>query len=103
MESSLTAPVNGRVREVLVSPNTHVATGRPLLMIEPLEDAQDDDGGGAVPILLGGEASEWRTATSATLLERLRWLVLGYDVPPGARRSGSSTACWPSPAIPTAS
>src|SRR6185436_15665918 len=39
METSLTAPVRGRVREVLVSANAHVAAGRPLLQIEPLEDA----------------------------------------------------------------
>src|SRR6185437_5372424 len=44
MESSLTAPVHGRVREVLVSTNTHVPSGRPLLQIEPLEaeDAGDE-------------------------------------------------------------
>ena len=41
MESSLTAPVRGRVREVLVSTNTHVPAGRPLVQIEPLEDGQD--------------------------------------------------------------
>ena len=39
MELSLTAPVDGRVREVLVAANAHVAAGRPLLQIEPLEDA----------------------------------------------------------------
>ena len=39
METSLTAPVHGRVREVLVGANVHVAGGRPLLQIEPLDDA----------------------------------------------------------------
>jgi acetyl/propionyl-CoA carboxylase alpha subunit/acetyl-CoA carboxylase carboxyltransferase component len=79
MESSLTASVNGRVREVLVSANTHVATGRPLLMIEPLDDAQDDDGGDR--LTFSGEAPDGN-GDEPTLLERLRWLVLGYDVPP---------------------
>src|SRR5215217_2770216 len=37
MEASLTAPVHGRVRQVLVSANVHVAAGRPLLQIEPLD------------------------------------------------------------------
>ena len=39
MELSLTAPVDGRVREVLVGPNEHVPAGRPLLRIEPIGDA----------------------------------------------------------------
>src|SRR5215208_7110262 len=38
MESSLTATVHGRVRDVLVAPNAQVPTGKPLLQIEPLED-----------------------------------------------------------------
>ncbi len=44
MESSLTATVHGRVREVLVSANAQVPAGKPLLQIEPLEDAQDAPG-----------------------------------------------------------
>ena len=44
METSLTAPVHGRVREVLVGSNVHVAAGRPLLQIEPLEDAPQEEG-----------------------------------------------------------
>jgi biotin carboxyl carrier protein len=35
MESSLTPPVNGRVRQVLVSANTQVAAGSPLLRASP--------------------------------------------------------------------
>ena len=44
METSLTAPVHGRVREVLVGSNVHVAAGRPLLQIDPLEDAPQEAG-----------------------------------------------------------
>jgi acetyl/propionyl-CoA carboxylase alpha subunit/acetyl-CoA carboxylase carboxyltransferase component len=75
MELSLTAPVDGRVREVLVSANDHVAAGRPLLGIEPLDDA-------SAPA--GGERVRFETAeATADGLERLAWLVLGYDVPEG--------------------
>src|SRR5215208_3709177 len=75
MELSLTAPVDGRVREVLVSANAHVTAGRPLLQIEPLDDA---------PAAGTGERVTFATAEAATNgLERLAWLVLGYDVPDG--------------------
>jgi acetyl/propionyl-CoA carboxylase alpha subunit/acetyl-CoA carboxylase carboxyltransferase component len=75
MELSLTAPVDGRVREVLVSANTHVAAGRPLVQIEPLEDG---------PAAAAGERIEFAdAAATADPLERLAWLVLGYDVPAG--------------------
>jgi acetyl/propionyl-CoA carboxylase alpha subunit/acetyl-CoA carboxylase carboxyltransferase component len=77
MESSLTAPVHGRVREVLVSTNTHVAPGRPLLQIEPLEDGQSADEGDRLQF--AGDAAQ--TDREPPLLERLQWLVLGYDVP----------------------
>ena len=84
MESSLTAPVRGRVREVLVSTNTHVPAGRPLLQIEPLEDEQDAAEGDrlgfadpADPDPAGADSNG-----EPPLLDRLQWVVLGYDVPP---------------------
>ena len=73
MELSLTAPVDGRVREVLVSANAHVPAGGPILRIEPVEDA-------AAPA--AGERLRFEDAeASADGLRRLGWLVLGYDVP----------------------
>ena len=73
MELSLTAPVDGRVREVLVSANDHVEAGRPLLSVEPLEDAPAAGQGDRI----GFAAAE----ATADGLDRLRWLVLGYDLP----------------------
>ena len=75
MEASLTSPVRGRVREVLVSTNVHVPAGRPLVQIEPLEDRRGEDQGERVTFD-AGEAEEGPSA-----LQRLAWLVLGYDVP----------------------
>jgi acetyl/propionyl-CoA carboxylase alpha subunit/acetyl-CoA carboxylase carboxyltransferase component len=73
MELSLTAPVDGRVREVLVSANSHVTAGRPVLQIEPLDDA---------PAGAAAEHVEFADAeATADGLQRLTWLVLGYDVP----------------------
>jgi acetyl/propionyl-CoA carboxylase alpha subunit/acetyl-CoA carboxylase carboxyltransferase component len=71
METSLTAPVHGRVREVLVGSNVHVTAGRPLLQIDPLEDAPREAGERVTFESAGADTSE---------LERLKWLVLGYDV-----------------------
>jgi len=74
MEASLTAPVHGRVRQVLVSANVHVAAGRPLLQIEPLD--------GGRPAESGGERVRFETGAQEAPhdLQRLLWLVLGYDV-----------------------
>ncbi len=75
METSLTAPVHGRVREVLVGANVHVTAGRPLLQIDPLDDK---------PAEAGDERVTFTAADGAmTEMERLHWLVLGYDIPAG--------------------
>ena len=79
METSLTAPVAGRVRQVLVSANVQVGPGRPLLEIEALEDAPGESAAERVTFAGAG-----RPMTGA--LERLCWLVLGFDVPPEAVR-----------------
>ena len=76
MESSLTATVPGRVREVLVSPNSHVPAGKPLLQIDPVEDEAAGDEGERVRFELD-EAPD-----DATRLAELEWLVLGYDFTP---------------------
>ena len=72
METSLTAPVRGRVREVLVSANAHVPAGRPLLQIDPLEDAPSGARGRARALRARGRRrrdrarSGWRGSCSAT-------------------------------------
>jgi acetyl/propionyl-CoA carboxylase alpha subunit/acetyl-CoA carboxylase carboxyltransferase component len=82
MESSLTAPVHGRVRDVLVSTNTHIASGRPLLQIEPLEGEGPAGEGERLSFAFGEPDAE----VNPTFLERLEWSVLGYDVPPAEAR-----------------
>ena len=77
MESSLTSPVRGRVRDVHVAPGAHVAAGAPLVQIEPLADADRDDEGSR--LRFKGDRPDAERGPS--MLERLEWLVLGYDVP----------------------
>jgi acetyl/propionyl-CoA carboxylase alpha subunit/acetyl-CoA carboxylase carboxyltransferase component len=77
METSLTAPVAGRVRAVLVGANVQVGPGRPLLQIEPLEGAAQGRAGERISFAGAADGGGDQPA-----LERLVWLVLGYDVPP---------------------
>jgi acetyl/propionyl-CoA carboxylase alpha subunit/acetyl-CoA carboxylase carboxyltransferase component len=72
MELSLTAPSAGRVREVLVAPNAHVRAHAPLLRLEPLKGAVE---------LAHGERVRFRSSPAPADLQRLEWLMLGYDVP----------------------
>ena len=74
MESSLTATVHGRVREVLVSANAQVPAGKPLLQVDPLDDAPSAGGGGRA------RCPSSPPSSTPAALERLGWAVLGYDV-----------------------
>src|SRR5829696_7028521 len=75
MESSLTATVHGRVREVLVSANAQVPAGKPLLQVDPIDD-------GPAPEAEGERLRFEPAVLEAAGLERLKWAVLGYDVTP---------------------
>ncbi|MGA2321080.1 MAG: carboxyl transferase domain-containing protein [Solirubrobacteraceae bacterium] len=81
MENSLTAPFRGRVRQVLVGANVHVAAQAPLVALEPLD--------GGLPAATGERVCfappEPPPASVAPErcrenLRRLEWLVLGYDI-----------------------
>src|SRR6476646_8390463 len=87
LETSLRAPVSGRVAEVFADVNTQVESGAKLLRIEPAadegaetesarEDARADLGA------LGGEAAgdEEPAAMAADALAAFRSLMLGFDV-----------------------
>ena len=65
-----------RARRCSWRANVQVGPGRPLLQIEPLEDAPDESAGERIDV------RRRRRARCTDGLERLRWLVLGYDVPP---------------------
>jgi acetyl/propionyl-CoA carboxylase alpha subunit/acetyl-CoA carboxylase carboxyltransferase component len=76
MESSLTATGHGRVREVLVSANAQVPAGKPLLQVDPI----DDDAAGSRDE--GERVTFDPTELDSPGLERLEWVVLGYDHAP---------------------
>ena len=72
MELSLTAPFAGRVRQLLVTPNVQVGAHAPLLRLDPLDGAVEP---------ARGERVWFRSSPAAGDLQRLEWLLLGYDVP----------------------
>jgi acetyl/propionyl-CoA carboxylase alpha subunit len=83
MESSLSAPFAGRVREVLVGPNVHVGPQEPLVRIEPLDAHTTESDGERVRLSVGDQVSAERGAFCREKLRRLEWIVLGYDAEPG--------------------
>jgi acetyl/propionyl-CoA carboxylase alpha subunit/acetyl-CoA carboxylase carboxyltransferase component len=80
MESSLTAPFHGRVRDVLVRPNTQVGAQTPLVQLDPLEAVEERGGTTRVTFEAGDERPLERSEGCRAKLRRLEWLVLGYDV-----------------------
>ncbi|MGZ6705848.1 MAG: ATP-binding protein [Solirubrobacteraceae bacterium] len=83
METSLVAPVAGRVRRVLAGVNLYVTAHEPLVQIEPLEDADAVPAAAGARVTFetpGGIAGDEVPDRCRENLERLRWLVLGYDV-----------------------
>ena len=79
METSLTAPFAGRVREVLVGANVQVGAAAPLLRLEPLDGAaatraaERDRRSRRRPEPPGRRALPRRASPAG-------WLLLGYDV-----------------------
>ena len=83
LETALRAPVSGRVREILVAPNTQVEGGTKLVRLEPDSDGEAVVGteraslaGLATPPVAGSDPA----AVAADALTSLRYLVLGYDI-----------------------
>ncbi len=80
MESSLTAPFCGRVKQVFVGENVHVAAQAPLLALEPIDQAAEPSRGERVTF--GALAADPGAAPDPCRenLRRIEWLVLGYDI-----------------------
>ncbi|HXW58651.1 MAG TPA: carboxyl transferase domain-containing protein [Solirubrobacteraceae bacterium] len=81
MESSLVAPFRGRVREVFVDANVHVAANAPLVALEALDGESVAPSGERVSFV-SREPAPPRVAPERCRenLRQLEWLVLGYDI-----------------------
>ena len=81
MESSLTAPFRGRVKQVLVGENVHVAAQAPLLALEPVDGDQPPPPGDRVSFAHHAADAELVAPERChENLRRMEWLVLGYDI-----------------------
>ena len=84
LETTLRAPLAGRVAELLVAPNTQVEAGTKLVRLAPDAAADGPAGGDAVDFAaLTREPSDRAddpAAVAADTLDALRHLVLGFDV-----------------------
>jgi len=96
METVLSAPFAGRVKELLVSIGSQVETGAPLLRLEPVGDGEEETAasgeavdldlpnGGSLPLDPAARADRRRGDLSA--------MLLGYDVDP--RDEGRTLAAY---------
>ncbi len=80
MESSLTAPFRGRVKEVLVGENVHVGARAPLVALEPIEPAASEPPGERLSFASLTASGDGALDPCAENLGRMQWLVLGYDI-----------------------
>ncbi len=92
METQIVAPFSGRVRKVLTMPNVQVDAGAPLLQIE---GAAGGETSGLQKRVLFGESHAWRDDRQATCidtLQRLRQVMLGFDLDPST--AARELASW---------
>ncbi len=78
MESSLTSPARGRIKQVFVGENVHVAAQSPLVALEPIESSAAPRPGQRLRIEVPDP--EPGAADGRAALARLRWSLLGYDI-----------------------
>ncbi len=81
MESSLVAPFQGRVKQVFVGENVHVRAQAPLLALEPVDEQDAAPSGTRLSFTeLAGAAEPVIDDQCRENLQRMEWLVRGYDV-----------------------
>ncbi len=86
METVLRAPFNARLRELLVSVGTQVASGTPLARLEPAGTdgvAAQPPAAAPVDLMIPRQAGASAAQRAMATLERLRGLVLGFDMAGG--------------------
>ncbi len=95
METQVTAPFPGRVRQVMTIPNVQLDIGAPLVQIEPSSDEATTDEA-TVGVAFGTSLTLHEETPSQAVwrqnLDDLRQLVLGFDVDPA--RTARTFAQW---------
>ncbi len=88
MELSVTAPVSGRVKEIVVNTNVQVDAGAQLLTLEPSED--DETGKRSTPVEFRSDLAKSERHDFQRTFLRLQALVLGFDIDAGAAQEIAS-------------
>ncbi len=80
MESSLTAPFRGRVKQVFVGENVHVGAQAPLLALEAIAQRTEAVPGDRLSFASLTAPNDSAPDPCQENLRRMEWLLLGYDV-----------------------
>jgi acetyl/propionyl-CoA carboxylase alpha subunit len=80
MESSLTAPFRGRVKQVYVGDNVHVGAQAPLVALEAIEQPAEAPRGERVSFASLAASGDAAPDPCRENLRRMEWLLLGYDI-----------------------
>ncbi len=80
MESSLTAPFRGRVKDVFVGENVHVGAQAPLVALEAIEQPVQAATGERLSFASLMASADAAPDPCRENLRRMEWLVLGYDI-----------------------
>jgi len=80
MESSLTAPFRGRVKQVYVGENVHVGAQAPLVALEAIEQPAQPPSGERLSFASLTASGDTAADPCRENLRRMEWLVLGYDI-----------------------
>ncbi|MFC9995295.1 carboxyl transferase domain-containing protein [Nocardia sp. NPDC127526] len=79
METVVPAPFDARVRALLVSVGSQVATGTLLAQLEPLGEATEAESAEPVDLLLPALDEPPVAAAAPAMLNEINWTVLGFD------------------------
>jgi acetyl/propionyl-CoA carboxylase alpha subunit/acetyl-CoA carboxylase carboxyltransferase component len=80
MESSLTAPFRGRIKQVLVGENVHVGPQSPLVVLEAIENPAAPPTSDRLSFAALTASGDGQPGRCRENLSRMEWLVLGYDI-----------------------
>lgn len=80
MESSLTAPFRGRVKQVFGGENVHVGARAPLLALEAIQQGAPEPPGERLSFASLTAPGDIAPERCRENLRRMEWLVLGYDI-----------------------
>ncbi|MBM7515654.1 acetyl/propionyl-CoA carboxylase alpha subunit/acetyl-CoA carboxylase carboxyltransferase component [Nocardioides nitrophenolicus] len=85
METVLSAPFAGRIKELLVRVGGQVETGAPLVRLDPTGDAEDAGAGASAATVDLDLPTSHRASVATDSLGALTGQLLGYDVAPDQR------------------